>query len=257
MRILRQAPPLGEASPLTPFRTTVAALAVAGILLGAAVPLRADTIPLGVVGTGLNVNSSGIDQSYTLTSSADPGNPGPNVFLVTQFPPNWLGNTATSKWVGPRADASWDAQQPTGNQNVGIYIYETHFTVPSNAILSTAQLTGQLAVDNQLTDVILNGNHLHITTPLKGSNPEDLGYSTQFYPFSITSGFQVGTNVLDFFVANLFDTNGPNPTGLQVQLSGTVNTLAPIPEPGTLVLASMGFFGLLAFEGRRRKLCRG
>ena len=255
MRILHQALPLGEALPSTPSRReTLAALAIAGVLLCATVPLRADTVSLGVTGTGMNVNASGIDQSYTLTTSADPGNPGPNVFLVNQFPPNWIANTATSKWVGPRADASWDAQQPTGNQNVGTYIYETRFTVPANAILSTAQITGQLAVDNQLTDVVLNGNHQHITTPLRGSNPEDLGYSTQFYPFSITSGFVVGTNVLDFFVANLFDTNGPNPTGIQVQMSGTVNTPAPTPEPGTLVLAGMGAFGFLGYHWRRRQV---
>ena len=227
--------------------------AAAALVLGlAAGRVPADT--LSVFGTGMNVNASGIDQSYTLTTSADPGNPGPNVFLVNQFPPNWIANTATSKWVGPRADASWDAQQPTGNQNVGTYIYETRFTIPANAILSTAQITGQLAVDNQLTDVVLNGNHQHITTPLRGSNPEDLGYSTQFYPFSITSGFVVGTNVLDFFVANLFDTNGPNPTGIQVQVSGTVNTPAPTPEPGTLVLAGMGAFGFLGYHWRRRQV---
>jgi hypothetical protein len=228
-------------------------VAVAGVLCWGAVPAQADTIQLGVVGTGINVNSNGVDQSYRLTTSADPGNAGPNVFAVNQFPPNWIGNQATSRWVGPRADASWDAQQPTGNQNVGMYIYETHFNVPANAILSTAQITGSLAVDNQLTDVTLNGNHLHITTPLRGSNPENLGYSQQLLPFSITSGFQLGDNVLDFFVANLFDTTGPNPTGIQIQMTGTVNTPAVIPEPGTLVLAGMGAFGLIGYNWRRRR----
>jgi hypothetical protein len=218
----------------------------------ATVRVQGDTIPIGVVNTGVNLNANGVDQSYRLTSSADPGNSGPNAFAVTLLPPNWLSNQPTSKWIGPRADASWDAQQPTGNQNVGTYIYETHFTLPANAILSTAQITGRLAADNQLVDVVLNGNHEHITTPLKGSNPEDLGYSQQFFPFSITSGFRVGDNVLDFFVANLFDTTGPNPTGLQVQMTGTVNTPTVTPEPGTLVLAGMGLFGLAGYRWRRR-----
>ena len=138
--------------------------------------------------------------------------------------------------------------------SVGGYIYETHFNVPANAILSTGTITGNLAVDNQLTDIAVNGKHLNISTPLKGTNPENMGYSVQFYPFSITSGFQVGDNVIDFYVANLFDTNGPNPTGLQCQMDGTIQTtIAEAPEPSSLALASMAVCGLLGYGWRRRK----
>jgi hypothetical protein len=52
----------------------------------------------------------------------------------------------------------------------------------------------------------------------------------------------------------LFDTEGPNPSGIQVELSGTVNTLAAVPGPGTLTLADMGLAGLIGYGWRRGRL---
>jgi len=235
------------------FKAFAKSFCLAGILCFCA-PVHAGPINLDLVNTGIRVDATGVDQRYHLTLSADPANPGPRAFAVQLLPPTggsfgWMPNQPTSRWIAPPLDESWGPDRPIGNQSAGTYIYETRFTIPNDADLSTARITGQLAVDNQLTGIILNGNRFDITTPLRGLNPENLGFS-QFRPFSLTSSFVLGENVLDFVVENLFDTNGPNPTGIQIQLEGTVNTA---PEPGTLALAGMGIVGTLGFWLKKRQ----
>src|SRR5262249_28938594 len=152
-------------SSLNPFRNPLSGLAlVAALCLGSA-SARADQVQLNVACTGMNVNAQGVDQRYRLMASADPANTGSSAYAVQQLAPNWLANQAGSKWIAPRADESYAAGQAIGKASVGGYIYETHFTVPANALLSTGTITGNLAVDNQLNDSVLNGKHLNISTP--------------------------------------------------------------------------------------------
>ena len=60
------------------------------------------------VATGGGLLADGaVDPHYTITSSADPGFPGPNAFVVTSsgFPiPPWAADSPASKWIGPQAN---------------------------------------------------------------------------------------------------------------------------------------------------------
>jgi hypothetical protein len=68
------------------------------------------------------------------------------------------------------------------------------------------------------------------------------GFST-LVPFSITSGFQIGLNTIEFLVQN-----AGGPTGLRVdKIRGDYSL---IPEPATLGLAAAGL-GVIATMRRR------
>ena len=68
---------------------------------------------------------------------------------------------------------------------------------------------------------------------------------SQLSPVSITSGFAPGFNTLDFVVVNVFNQTEDG-TGIQVAMSGS-----QIPEPSSIVLATLG--GLALITGRRRR----
>jgi hypothetical protein len=87
------------------------------------------------------------------------------------------------------------------------------------AVDPTASMTGRWATDNTGA-ISLNGAST-------GNTSTD---STAFTPFSITSGFVVGLNTLDFIVDNTscVGLNCFNPTGLRVELTGT---MSPSPSP--------------------------
>lgn len=197
-------------------------------------PAWADQI--GIFNTG--VDSSGgllaagaVDPHYTLTAS--PSGPGSALVMTTTgFPIGccWFPNPATSQWISPN---STGASSP-----VGSYTYTTTFDL-TGLDPSTAVLVGQWATDNNGVMIVLNGNVLMFTTPVVGF--------TQFFPFSITSGFVSGVNTLQFVVENADCGGCANPTGLHVQISGTAT---PVPEPASLFLVGSGIAGL--WLGRRR-----
>jgi hypothetical protein len=134
-----------------------------------------------------------------IIASADPSAPGPSAYVV--FGP-WPGDGPKSKWIGPRSD------ELNGNAQ-GTYTYRTTFDL-TGFNPATAVLTGQFAADNSAI-IMLNG----VAVGISGS-----GYST-FTPFAISSRFVAGVNTLDFVVTNNQPT--PNPTGLRVEVSGTVS----------------------------------
>ncbi|MEB3123438.1 MAG: hypothetical protein VKL41_19720 [Snowella sp.] len=113
-------------------------------------------------------------------------------------PINWIANTQTARWIGPNTASS------TGP--VGDYSYTTTFTLPS---FSEASIVGQIAVDDRITDILING--------VSVGNPVPLSSWTTIQRFSISTGFVVGTNTIEF---KLHSIGGP--TGLQIDsISGT------------------------------------
>jgi len=128
----------------------------------------------------------------------------------------------------------------------GWYTYETSFTLPANVLSAT--ITGKFVGDNAAV-IKLNNVQASYGTVTDG-----------FLPFTMTSGFQAGTNLVDVFVQNTGEQSQPadypNPTGMQVQLSGEY-TLAPVPEidPSSFGPAISLVMGALSLrECRRKKL---
>ena len=86
------------------------------------------------------------------------------------------------------------------NEPVGNYTFRQTFTLTSSA---GAMLTGGFAADDHAC-VTLNGGSAQCTPG---------GYAAiQYTPFEFTTGFQAGTNTLDFVVNNSVG----GPTGLEV-----------------------------------------
>ncbi len=152
----------------------------------------------------------------------------------TQYPfPIWLANnygSPGSQWIGPAA--------PNANGPVAPFVYRTTFNLPANANLSTVSITGDWATDDGGTDIKINGT----------STGQTSAFNNALTPFSVNSGFVLGTNTLDFLLSN----TGGGPTGLRVDhIKGTFQV--KVPEPATIALC--GGILLVGFATQRRRRC--
>jgi len=157
--------------------------------------------------------------------------------------PPWLGSDAFSAWIGPQNDAQLDG--PAGN-----YDYRTTFNLTGFAF-GTASLSGQWSADNEGVDILING----ISTGNQLLDPSAVGVPFESVrAFSINSGFIAGVNTLDFIVRNFDTAPVANPTGLRVEISGTVSltpgAVSLTPEPASLALFGPGFAALYLLRRR-------
>ncbi|PYM11494.1 MAG: hypothetical protein DME18_13845, partial [Verrucomicrobia bacterium] len=194
-------------------RTAIVLLAIyAPWLQAASIPRLFNT---GVDDSGNLLSNNVVDPHYAITASADPDFPGPNAFaLLPGFPVGpWIAEGPNSRWIAPQAD------QSSGNQP-GIYTYQTTFDL-TGLDQATARITGQLATDNGLATVRLNGTDLTGIT--------SAGF-TAFTSFAIPLGspFVAGTNTLEFDVSNAGNT--VNPAGFRVEMSGIATGLGERPS---------------------------
>jgi hypothetical protein len=164
-----------------------------------------ETIPglfnTGVDGSGVSLASGTVDPHWRITSSVDPGFPGPDALVLNDvgFPiPPWLENDQFSKWIAPQAD------QSAGNLE-GDYNYRTTFDV-TGFDPATVRVVGEWAIDNTGLDILANGT---------SSGQRNDGGFTGWTAFHVDSGFVAGVNTLDFKVNNA--PTGVNPTGFRVR----------------------------------------
>lgn len=114
--------------------------------------------------------------------------------------PSLLAADSTSLWI--TASQTGDGIAPTGD-----HVFRTTFTLADQAAVNAAVINGRVAFDDTLVDVKLNGV---VVVPGIGI------YSGQIWQeFVINTGFQVGTNTLDFTVRN--GGTAPNRMALRVE----------------------------------------
>jgi hypothetical protein len=113
----------------------------------------------------------------------------------------WLPDDDASAWIAPSIDTLAAA-----NANIR---YETTFDL-SGLNPAGAAIHGWLSVDDQLVDILLNGQST-------GQSVAPGGF-TSWAAFAITSGIQPGVNTLTFVTWN--GSVGNNPTGLRVEMCG-------------------------------------
>jgi hypothetical protein len=185
--------------------------------------------------TGVNAShdplpTGATDAHYTVSAG---GGPYAAYQLWPIWPPGWAPNTSTARWVSPATDSIGAGSS---------YDYTTTFTIGANADLSTVSISGKYAADDLITDVLLNGHSLGLSTGLFQFG--------SLIDFAITSSayFQLGINTLTFETRNI---NG-TPTGLIVDgLVGSYN--AAVPEPSSIAMLGLGAVGLAAGRRFRRR----
>jgi hypothetical protein len=193
----------------------------------------ADLFNTGVDAAGVTLPDGTVDPHYVVVAS--PIGAGPALVVDPGgFPiPPWVANDpgpGGSMWISGPGYLPSDV--PTG-----LYLYRTTFTILANQDPFSALISGEYTADDQAS-IYLNGIYI------SGPNPDE-DYEN-FTPFSITSNFASGVNVLDFYV---FDTHRVV-QGLRVSMEGTVNS---IPEPASFALLGLGGLGLLGFRHIRRR----
>jgi hypothetical protein len=176
-------------------------------------------------GSPLAFNNGTVDTHWTIASMPS-GSPTNAITALNHSA--WLANSSTSKWINDTGDGN-------NNSPFGDYTYRTTFELAGGTNLNAVALSFQIAVDNSLVRIDLNG----VNTGLSSG----ASYAAWSSPMNISSGFQTGTNTLDFVINNAG--GSPNPQGLRVEfLSATI-----APEPSALILAMLG--GIVVLRRRR------
>jgi hypothetical protein len=181
----------------------------------------------GIFGTGVDASGQlladgAVDPHYIMPVSADASFPGPDAIVVNEAWPiapagPWLANGPDSRWIAPQANQNQVAD-PFGVNAQGDYTYQTTFDL-TGYDLGKVSVVGTLAVDNTVTDVLINGASTGITSP---------GF-TSYTPITITTGLVAGNNTLDFLVNNAGE--APSPAGLRVNLRGLLDIDTTQPTP--------------------------
>ena len=190
--------------------------------------------PLDLYNTGMSTPwysssptafNNGTGDTHWTIASLPSGNPASAITALNHNA--WLANSSTSKWINDNGDGN-------NISPFGDYTYRTTFALAGGTNLNAVVLSFQMAVDNSLVRIDLNG----VNTGLSSG----ASFNAFSSPMSISSGFQTGTNTLDFVINNA--STDANPQGLRVEFLSAVI----VPEPSALILTVLGGMALLTLK---------
>ncbi len=121
-------------------------------------------------------------------------------------------NSASSNWIAPYTNENDQVDQP------GNYIYQLQFTISGHSDYRCLYLPLQVADDNELTLITINGETGYSCST---NCPAFSGFTT----INVNGTFTSSTNTLQLTVLN--GATAPNPTALIVQTSGMAGCTCP------------------------------
>jgi hypothetical protein len=215
------------------------------VLLAAAVPALAVPILVPSTGAGSVEGAAEATWRFRFCGASPTGCVGAfstpfETNLTAGYPTGfWLPNDATSQWISPQSNYSAFLSDPAG-----YYQWRLSFDL-TGLDPATASLQFRVVSDDPFAGYSLNG------AAISGGIPGS-GYAAFSSLITVSTGFVPGGNTFDLFVLNA-PPNGPNPTGIRVEMNGTANAIvvsppgpggSPIPEPSSFVYGSLGLLAL-------------
>ena len=183
-------------------------------------------LAIGLFDTGVDSSGNALtvgqqDSHYTLPVNPN-GTAGANA-VVTSTVSGWAANSSTDAWIAPASSQ--------GDLASGSYTYETTFDVDS---AGQVQLTGTLAGDNYIHDVLIDGVSTGYNQPQAG---------TAFVPFNVAgAGRRRGPT--------LWISSSPNSSGATTGFHAKGLTLDYIPTVAVnSPTVSVGYGGTATLSG--------
>ena len=180
----------------------------------------------GQSNSGTALPQGTLDAHYTLVSAPAGSTLTPS---TTALPGPWIANDADSTWIGS-----------IGNQPTGVYQYQTSFTLQPGADPASVNIGFDLASDNNLRDILVNGVSTGFSSNLQ------YGQFTVVELHGVTSAFGPGLNTITFVIDNRDNGSPANsgPTGLRIDnIRGDVAVIVPD------ALDSLGNYATVYVEG--------